>query len=320
MIYIEHFETESCYQPEVFFRRISKTVDYDRQWPLLCVGSYHREDLWAKFFADLNAGKSRTRPSYCLDGVFESVERVIGHSLGMCGQVSIVTAACASTAYAMFQAHALSVVCGTPVIVASATRMMEGGFTRFWFRSLGAIDQSTGIPFDRNSKGFASGEAMTFFIVSAKPIKPIAYIETLRFFSLTEQSTNVGSIELIRQQLFNNLNVGDVCWWSAHAPGTPVGDAAEYEIFSSVIGDRDIPISSFKGLYGHTITSCFNFELAKGLESLRGGVIPCNVELTSPINDDPRIIVEPVRTTGTKFLKFNMGFGGKNVVAIVGLM
>lgn len=317
MIYIEQCLVENSYQPEVFFQKISETVSYDRDWPLICAGSYHREDLLAKTFVDFNGGKRRTRPSYCAESSYESVERVIGSSLGMRGPVSTLSAACVSCAYAIDHAYALSVIHGTPVIVASASRMIEGGYGRFWFTSFGAIDEPTGISFDKNSRGFSPGEAMTFTIVSAKPIDPIASISHLRFYTQTQEVTNVGSIQQIYENLFKQLDVKDVCWWNAHAPGTPVGDTAEYELFRQVIGDRDVPISSMKGQYGHSVTSCYSFELAKGIEALKQGFIPYNHRLQDPINDDPRIITAPVATQSKKYLKFNMGFGGKNVVSLI---
>ena len=320
MIYVEYFQSKPLYDPENFFKQIHKEIPYDRSWPLLCVGNYHREDLLAKTFEDLNTGKKRTRPSFCLEGNYESVERIIGSCLETNGHVSTVAAACSSGAYAVFQAYALSEVCGTPVIVASASRMMENGYFRFWFNSLGAIDESTGIPFDRNSKGFAPGEAMAFFIISARPINPVAYIDTFRFYTQTKEITRPGSIEDIKRILFQDLDISNICWWNAHAPGTPQGDRVEYDIFKSVVGENDIPISSLKGKYGHSITGCYMFELAVALDSIQQGVIPHNERLRDPIFDDERIITNTVRAKTKKFLKFNMGFGGKNVVTVAGLM
>jgi len=142
----------------------------------------------------------------------------------------------------------------------------------------------------------------------------------MRFFSITSQFTDTGSVALIQENLFKDFDTSNICWWNAHSPGTPMGDKAEHTIFSNVIGGRDIPISSLKGGIGHTLVASFLVETGMGIEALRSGYIPPNARLKEPISNDPRIITEPVRTTGKTFLKFNMGFGGKNVLSRISLI
>lgn len=317
MIYIEKFVVSDQYDLEAFFQNISETQSYERTWPLVVVGGHYREDLYVKAFDDFRSGKSRTKPSNCLLSSFESVERVIAKQLRMKGPVFVATASCTSGAYGIYTAYGLSLATGTPVIVASGSTLIDDGFGNYWFRSLRAISNETGIPFDKNSKGFRAGTSQTFFVVSAKPINPVANIKHINFFCLTNETTDTGPVEQIKEQLFSTLDTSDICWWNAHSPGTPVGDAAEYDIFKDIVGDRDVPISSLKGQYGHSLAGSYLLEVGKGIESIQQGIIPANVGITDPINDDPRIITTPVPTTEKTFLKFNMGFGGKNVVSII---
>lgn len=317
MIYIEKFIAEDVFDLEPFFTNISTTVEYDRKWPLFVAGAHYSEEDYTQLWKDFLGGKKRGRPSNCLRGSYESLERVVGKCLQPYGPISVVSAACTSGAYALFQAAAVSRMIGTPCLVASGSRLAPGQMGEFWFKSFGAISHETGIPFDSRSKGFRPGVSQTFFIVNSKQTEnTVAIIEEMIFHTIPAETTNTGSIDIIFKHLFAKSIENDICWWNAHSPGTPAGDQAEYEIFNRVI-KQDVPISSLKGKYGHSIAGSYLFELGKGIESIQQGVIPPNVGIETPIVDDPRIIVEPRTTTGKIFLKFNMGFGGKSVVSRV---
>lgn len=317
MIYIEKFIAENAFDLEPFFTNIAATVEYDRKWPVFVVGAHYSEEDYTQLWRDFLGGKKRGRPSNCLRGSYESLERVVGKCLLSCGPISVVSAACTSGAYALFQAAAVSQLTGTPCIVASGSQLAPGHMGEFWFKSFGAISHDTGIPFDTRSKGFRPGVSQTFFVVNSKQTEnTVAIVEEMIFHTLPAETTNTGSIDTIFEHLFAEPIEKDICWWNAHSPGTPAGDRAEYEIFNRVV-KQDVPISSLKGKYGHSIAGSYLFELGKGIESIQQGVIPPNVGIETPIVDDSRIIVEPRTTTGKTFLKFNMGFGGKSVVSRV---
>lgn len=318
MIYIEHLTIEDKFDLESFFTKIHQTVPYDPSWPLICIGAYYREDLYVNGVRDFIDGKKRTKPSNYLLGNFESVERTIASNLKMCGPVSATSASCTSGAYALMNAYGVSLAYDTPVIVASGSRLQQDGLWRYMFAQLGALSLDTGIPFDKNSKGFRPGESQTFFIVSAKPINPIARIPVLKFHTQVSQTTGTGSTEDIKNALFTGVDLDNICWWNAHSPGTPLGDMSEYQIFNDVIGSRDIPISSLKGKYGHSLGGSYLFEIGQGINSIRtSNVIPPNTGIVEPIVNDQRIITQEQKATTNSFLKFNMGFGGKNVLSII---
>lgn len=314
MIYIEKLIVDHSYSPEEFLQQIPEDL-YDRSWPLIVCGFHYREDVYMDALRDYFAGRPRIKPSAAFVSSIESLERVSAKALKMQGMVQLVSAACTSSAYAVYNAYCLSAMTGTPVVVTGASRLLPDAYGWYWFNSVRAIDGATGIPFDRDSKGFKPGEAQFFAVISAKPVDPIAVIEDMRFFSITSQFTDTGSIEQIQNQLFNRFDTSEVCWWNAHSPGTPMGDRAEHTIFNNIMGDRNVPISSLKGKIGHTLVASFLVETGIGIQSLRDGYIPPNTGLRNPIADDARIITEPVRTSGKTFLKFNMGFGGKNVLS-----
>ena len=93
-------------------------------------------------------------------------------------------------------------------------------------------------------------------------------------------------------------------------------------MFKKVFGNKDIPISSLKAKFGHSVTSSYLFELGEALNNLRSGFIPRNENLQEPIVDDPRILREHYYTNGhiDKFIKTSLGFNGKNVLSVVEML
>jgi len=310
MIYIEQYKYENNFNLTEFFSGLS---GYQNHWPAVLVSSTRANyDGHETMMQDFMAGKKRSKPSLCLSGGLESVHAEIARLLDMRGMTFSVLSACTSSAYAIYQAGLISAEQGTPVVVACAD--MFSPIDMHWFNSLGAVSPETGIPFDKNSKGFRPSKAQAFFVVSSKPINPIACISTMRFMTQPDQRTAVGSLDEIKL-MFEGVDMKKISWWNAHAPGTPLGDATEFQLFSSF--KKDIPISSLKGRYGHALASSYMLELGAALDFISNNTIPGNVGVTDPIVDDNRIITIDEKPYAKSFVKFNMGFGGKNVLSII---
>lgn len=315
-MYIEKYHHDLNFNVTEYYSQFKPGVDYEQHWPIICVsGSRLKFDAVQMFWKDFLDGKKRTKPSTCMSSGQESIHAAIIRTLGMTGISFSVLAACTSGAYALHQAGIISQIYKTPVVVAAADSIVDSGTDLFYFNSIGALDMGTGIPFDTNSKGFKAGKGQCFYVVSHIPINPKAKIKDMRFFTQPDQKTAIGSIEDIRNNMFANIDLSEASWWNAHAPGTPLGDQAEYELFNSVC--QDIPISSIKGTTGHLLASSYLVELAISLDSASRGFAKGNVGITTPINMDTRIIQKDTAMDTKTFIKFNMGFGGKNVLSVV---
>lgn len=315
-MYIEKYHYNLDFDVENYYKQFQPGIDYDPSWPLICVsGSRLKFSAARNIWEDLLNGKKRTKPSNCISGGVESVAAAIGRTLGMTGITFAVLAACTSSALALHQAGLVSQLYGTPVVVAAADNIIDSQSDVFYFQSLGAMDLDTGIPFDRNSKGFRPGKGQCFFIISHVPIDPLARVNFMRFFTQPNEKTGVGSVDDIKKNLFDGVDVSKASWWNAHAPGTPMGDQAEYNLFNSMCGN--IPISSIKGTTGHLLASSYLVELAIAIDSVSTGFAKGNVNITSPLNDDPRIIQTDTPINGKSFVKFNMGFGGRSVLSTI---
>lgn len=314
MIYIEKYSATNECDVEKFLSGFAPGIDYQQTWPIVMVsGSRKDRDAFFAIGLDYHYKKLRTKPGNCANGGVESMYAWMVDLLGMRGMTYSTLSACTSGAYALFQGWTISKCVGTPVVVVCADIMSD--FSDFYFRSIGALHFSTGIPFDKNSIGFRPGQGQAFFVVSAEPINPVASISTMRFLTQPNIRTGVGDIDEINQ-MFDGVDISNVGWWNAHAPGTQMGDKAEYELFKRNC-PQDIPITSFKGWLGHSLASNYMIELGWALKHLENNHIKGNVGIQEPINSDPRIIQTDVSAINKKFVKFSLGFGGKYALSVV---
>jgi 3-oxoacyl-(acyl-carrier-protein) synthase len=109
----------------------------------------------------------------------------------------------------------------------------------------------------------------------------------------------------------------DIAFFNAHATSTAVGDDIEFDVFTRAFDDIDLPIVSFKGYIGHTMSASGMVETAYGLEAVRNSYIQPNFGLTEPLSDDPRLITEKKTLSSRTFMKASFGFGGRTSIAII---
>lgn len=270
---------------------------------------------------DYISGKRRGKPSEVLDSFSGSViARRAGDYLGLSGQNILINANCASTLYALHMATIYSQLNNTPAVVVCADNVNHP-YDIWRFSSLGALDNETGRPFDKSSKGFKMGKSVSVFLVKHPSVKfnlaPKATIINYGFYTNNQLLTNPGTSEDIIKNL-PNMNYRDIDFWNAHATGTPVGDIVEYDYFNSVIA-QDIPIVSYKGHVGHSMSAAGAIELILSLEGKKNNILLPNIIHGEKIVNDDRIITEQTKFPFTKMLKASLGFGGKIAVAEIDL-
>lgn len=100
---------------------------------------------------------------------------------------------------------------------------------------------------------------------------------------------------------------------SAHATGTPQGDAAEASAIAAVFGP-DVPVSSLKGNMGHTLGASGAIELAATIEMMRSQTIypTHNLEEVDPACAGINHVREKKAARFDAFLKNSFAFGGIN--------
>lgn len=108
---------------------------------------------------------------------------------------------------------------------------------------------------------------------------------------------------------------------NAHGTSTPLNDAAEAEAIAKVFGGDGPPVTSIKGVTGHSLGAAGALEAAASVLSIQRGLIPPTMGTTTVDPDIPGIDV----VTGTyrpwepaPLLSNSFGFGGHNGCLVFG--
>lgn len=281
--------------------------------------SSYRSDSLTKTYEGYSNNVRRINPKIILDSWNGGFNRRISEYLGINEISMLVTANCSSSIYCLYLADLISQDKQRPVVVVCADNVNHN-FDLWRFDKLGAIDNSTGDPFDLASKGFRMGTGIAVFLVKHINVRYYgsvkAVINNTAFWtnnSLTHPGT---SDDIIKNLQGIDYNVFD--FWNAHAPGTPLGDRTEYEYFNKVI-KKDIPIVSYKNYVGHCMTASGAVEIAMALEDKKNNVLRPNKIKTEKIVNDDRIITDPTKFDYQRMFKSTLGFGGKIAVADISL-
>ncbi|HEX5957365.1 MAG TPA: beta-ketoacyl synthase N-terminal-like domain-containing protein, partial [Hyphomicrobiaceae bacterium] len=109
---------------------------------------------------------------------------------------------------------------------------------------------------------------------------------------------------------------------NAHGTSTPENDKMEYLSLRAVLGDRVLstPVSSTKSMIGHTLSAAGAIEAIFSLLAIRTGRLPPTINYDLPDPEIPLDVV-PNEARGasiTTVLSNSFGFGGQNVVLVLG--
>jgi 3-oxoacyl-(acyl-carrier-protein) synthase len=231
----------------------------------------------------------------------------------------IMNASCASALYALNQASMISLSYNTPVVVVCADNLQHP-YELWRFKSLGALDNDSGRPFDSSSKGFKMGTGMCMFLIKHPDVKfnmPSKATITNFAFYTNHEFTNPGTSDNIINNI-SGIDYSNIDFYNAHATGTPIGDIIEYEYFSKTI-KGNVPIVSYKGHIGHCVCAAGGMEIALSLDGKRDNILLANNIVGDKIINDDRIITQNTSFPYKHMLKASFGFGGKNAIAKIDL-
>jgi 3-oxoacyl-[acyl-carrier-protein] synthase II len=115
------------------------------------------------------------------------------------------------------------------------------------------------------------------------------------------------------------LDVGQVAHINAHGTSTPLNDLAEAEAIEKVFGQPGPPVTSIKGVTGHSLGAAGAIEAVACALSIQRRVIPATVGLTE---QDPRVHLDIVQGAPRSWepgpiLSNSFGFGGHNGCIVI---
>jgi 3-oxoacyl-[acyl-carrier-protein] synthase II len=111
------------------------------------------------------------------------------------------------------------------------------------------------------------------------------------------------------------LDAADVAHVNAHGTSTPLNDAAEAEAMAKLFGVPGPPVTSVKGVTGHSFGAAGAIEAVAVIESMRRRLIPPTAVTTEVDPELPRIdlvLGEPRAWDPGPTLSNSFGFGGHN--------
>ncbi|MGH2441991.1 MAG: beta-ketoacyl-[acyl-carrier-protein] synthase II, partial [Chloroflexota bacterium] len=122
----------------------------------------------------------------------------------------------------------------------------------------------------------------------------------------------------------SGLTASDIDYVSAHATGTPLGDAAEACALLRGLGSRgrDVHVSGTKGLHGHALGASGAIEAAITVLALARGFLPGTTNLRSPDQDCRLNLVpaEGIDVSVRAAISTSFGFGGANAALVLRAM
>ena len=115
------------------------------------------------------------------------------------------------------------------------------------------------------------------------------------------------------------IGARDIGYVNAHGTATPANDRSEAATLIEVFGAHGVPVSSTKGITGHTLAAAGVVEAIVTAQALERQILPATANLAVP---DPLLAVDLV--TGARPAVFqyamsnNFGFGGSNCTLVFG--
>lgn len=283
----------------------------------------------AQIYKDIANGKTRSKPSVVLEAAG------LNTRLKLCGELDVypdiynIQAACATGLKAL-EVGAMTALMNDSVVIIGACDKMTTDFNLTYFNSLGALckDDKFNGPFDVNRSGFAMGVGAAFMVLCTESKarennwNPIAYVDSVTSSTKPVHPTNPADVDFIVKLtegciLKSGKDKQEFAQWNAHATCTPMGDQLEYQAFSTIFDNIDVPISSLKGNIGHTMGPSALIEIIHSIRNISASTVFSNNRLTTPLADDSRIITTNQATTKKTFLKTAFGFGGRNSIAVI---
>ncbi|MBA3386111.1 MAG: beta-ketoacyl-[acyl-carrier-protein] synthase family protein [Chthoniobacterales bacterium] len=249
-------------------------------------------------------------------------------ALGISAPCQVIANACASGANAL--GHAFHCVRS-----GKYQRVLTGGYDALselvfvGFDSLQAATPEKCRPFDSGRTGLVLGEGAAILALEnyaaaeacgAKILaEVIGYGLSTDNHHLTQPDPSGSGARLAMQRALENAQIAatEIDYINAHGTATPFNDAAEGKAIGELFGG--VPVSSTKGMMGHSLGAAGAIEAVISLLALREQFLPPNINFQQL---DPALDLEIVANQARPakvrtVLSNSFGFGGTNASVIL---
>jgi 3-oxoacyl-[acyl-carrier-protein] synthase II len=278
----------------------------------------------------------RVSPRLLPNGMANSAGALVTIRHGLTGPSVSPSSACSSGSDALVQAvqairsgEVLAAVAGG--VDCPVTPPLVGGFSNLHALSQRNDDpEHASRPFSADRDGFVLAEGAGVLVLEEKEAalnrgatvlaELLGYGRSSDAFHITRPSEEGDGAQLAMRRALDDSGIAPphVDLVSAHGTATIINDATETNAIAEVFGDdpQSVPVSSIKGLIGHTLGASGSIAAIAAVQSLVSGLAPGTANLTSP---DPTLrelnyIGEGTRRLDPKVVLVNSNaFGGHNV-------
>jgi 3-oxoacyl-[acyl-carrier-protein] synthase II len=250
------------------------------------------------------------------------------------GPAMSVTAACASSTYAIGEAARLIRTGAASVVICGGSDAGMHPLALAAFGNMRAVSrrndepERASRPFDADRDGFVLGEGAGVLILEslaqAQARGARIYAEVVGYGASTDafhitspDAKGEGAVLSMKRALCDaGLGPADIDYINAHGTSTPLNDAMETRAIREVFGKcaYRIPVSSTKSMIGHLLGAAGAVEAIACIKSLESGVIHPTINYETPDPDcDLDYVPNQARETHPRTaLSNSFGFGGHN--------
>lgn len=245
-------------------------------------------------------------------------------ALGLQGPALTVSTACSSSAKAFAAAERLIRLGLADAAVVGGVDSLCGSVL-FGFHALQLVSPEPCRPFDEARRGISIGEAAAFALLErgergSGDLQLLGHGESSDAHHLSAPDPNGAGAEAALDQALSRagLGTGDIGYLHLHGTATPKND----EVEARLIGRRfspDTPVSSTKGMTGHTLGAAGALGAVFGLLALEHDLLPGTVNTRSPdAGLQDRLLLAPREQRVRAVASHAFAFGGSNCVLVFG--
>ena len=283
-----------------------------------------------EYYRGLKAGRISTRRAASLIANYTPQKPVMDaqEAFGISAPCQVIANACASGTNAIGHAFAC-------VRSGRYQRVLSGGYDALselvfvGFDSLQASTPERCRPFDRERTGLVLGEGAAILALEnfdsarARGTKILAEIvgygiSTDNHHLTQPNPSGSGAREAMQGALDNaGMAASEIDYINAHGTATPFNDAAEGRAIAELF--KGVPVSSTKGMMGHSLGAAGAIEAVISLLALQNQVLPPNINFR---NGDAGLDLNIVANNSQPgrirtVLSNSFGFGGTNASVII---
>ncbi|MEW1905448.1 beta-ketoacyl-[acyl-carrier-protein] synthase family protein [Streptomyces sp. NPDC086147] len=258
-------------------------------------------------------------------------------ALGAWGPSMAVTTACASGATALGTARDLLLADRCDIVLAGGAEAPCHPLTSLSFSQMGALStrvhdpQGASRPFERDRDGFVLAEGAGVLVLErasdarARRARPHAYFcgygsSTDGYHYAAAHPTGAGFERAFTAALADaGLHETDIGHVNAHGTATPMNDQIEAATLHRLFNGHPPPVTSTKGVTGHTLGAAGAIEAVLATLTLRHQTIPptANLDVLDPAIDLDVVAKEPRPHRMQAVISNSFGFGGHNSVLVL---